>query len=100
MRCERHSLLLLLLAAVACASLSSHFVAAANGQCGVALCFAIDESSSQTAAGFALSTAFVKALVRNISAISSEWVAAGRVFGLALGSVHLIWWGQFGSLVG
>jgi hypothetical protein len=52
---------------------SSTFTGTNNGKCGVAVCFAIDESSSQTAAGFALSTAFVKAVVGNISAISSEW---------------------------
>jgi hypothetical protein len=74
-RGQRHLLLWLLLSAVMCAWLSSHTAAATGGTCGVAVCFAIDESSSQSPANFAQAMQFVKDVVGNISQVSSEWVA-------------------------
>lgn len=78
---QQHHLLWLLLATVICAGLSRHSVAAA-GTCGVALCFAIDESSSQTAANFASAMQLVKDVVGNISQVSDSSLFGASQFSI------------------
>jgi hypothetical protein len=67
----------MLLLAVTCAWLTGHGVA--GGQCGIALCFALDESSSMRYEDFARSTQFIKDVIGNISQVSSEWAATALV---------------------
>lgn len=64
--------------------------AQSGNTCGVAICFAIDESGSIGSADFPKTTRFVRDVIRGVSEIATGRQVSCRM--LLLHSSQLLWW--------